>query len=141
MTIIAVLVDSIKKNKKDKTLIYWDEENKCKDSNRVLTDNVANLFWPQLMKVKEDLLSVSDEDIARVGTWVSASLCDGEDERSQQLKDALDNQSLDQNTHKKCLKIRAMVEDIVHSLLRVRELTTRLPEIFELSDEEEQRRG
>ena len=67
---------------------------------------------------------------------MSASICDGEDERSQKLKDDLDNQRLDQNTHKKCLKIRAMVENIVHSLLRVRELTTRLPEIFELGDDE-----
>eukprot|EP00092_Neocalanus_flemingeri_P014434 GFUD01015573.1.p1 GENE.GFUD01015573.1~~GFUD01015573.1.p1 ORF type:complete len:737 (+),score=107.38 GFUD01015573.1:170-2380(+) len=136
VTIVAILVDSIKRNKKDKTMIYWNEDNKCRDSNRDYTDNVVNLFWPQLMKVKEGLISV-DGDLDSAGTWVSASLCDGEDERSDQLKGALENITMKDNTHQKYLKIRSQVENIVHSLLRVQGLTSRLHEIFEIGDDEE----
>ena len=38
----------------------------------------------------------------------------------------------------KCLKIRASVENIVHALLRVREMTSRLSEIFNSAIEEEE---
>ena len=37
----------------------------------------------------------------------------------------------------KCLKIRASVENIVHALLRVREMSSRLSEIFNSAIEEE----
>ena len=38
----------------------------------------------------------------------------------------------------KCLKIRASVENIVHALLRVREMSSRLSEIFNSAIEEEE---
>ena len=78
VTIISVMIDSIKRSKKDKTLIYWNEENKCRDSNRDYTDNVANVFWPDLMKVKDALMSIED-DLDGQATLISARLCDGED--------------------------------------------------------------
>ena len=136
VTIVAVLVDSIKKDRKVKTLIYWDEENKCKDSNRDYKDNVANVFWPQLMKVKEALLSI-DKDLDGQVAWICASLCDGEDEKSEELKTALETMSKDTKNHQQCLRIRAMVENIVHSLLRVEAMTSRMNNIFlEVEDEE-----
>ena len=46
VTIGAILVDSIKKSRKDKIMIYWNEENKCGDSSRDFRDNIANVFWP-----------------------------------------------------------------------------------------------
>jgi len=136
VTIVAVLVDSIKKDRKAKSLIYWDEENKCKDSNRDYTDNVANVFWPQLMKVKEALLSIN-EDLDDHAAWICASLCDGEDEKSEELKTALETMNKDTKKHQQCLRIRAMVENIVHSLLRVEAMTSRMNNIFlEVEDEE-----
>eukprot|EP00091_Calanus_sinicus_P002669 TRINITY_DN12765_c0_g1_i1.p1 TRINITY_DN12765_c0_g1~~TRINITY_DN12765_c0_g1_i1.p1 ORF type:complete len:273 (-),score=82.37 TRINITY_DN12765_c0_g1_i1:218-1036(-) len=134
VSIIAVLVDSIKRSKKDKTLIYWNEENKCRDSNRDYTDNVANVFWPQLMKVKDALMSI--EDLDAQATWISASLCDGEDEKSDQLRSVVEDLSMGEAAHQKCLRIRAMVENIVHSLLRVQEMTSRMNRIFVSVDDE-----
>merc|ERR1719318_1123456 len=108
VTIIAVLVDSVNRSKKDKTLIYWNEDNKCRDSNRDYTDNVANVFWPQLMKVKDALMSIED-DLDGQATWISASLCDGEDEKSDQLRNVIEDLGMGEIAHQKCLRIRAMV--------------------------------
>ena len=41
------------------------------------------------------------------------------------------------DAHRKCLRIRAMVEDIVHSLLRVNAMTSRMLEIFAAVVDEE----
>ena len=70
-------------------------------------------------------------------TWISASLCDGEDDKSDELKVVLKDLSMGEAEHKKCLRIRAMVEDIVHSLLRVNAMTSRMNEIFEAVVDEE----
>ena len=137
VTIIAVLVDSIKRDKKDKTMIYWNEENKCRESNRGYTDNVANVFWPELMKVKDALKCIED-DLDGQATWISASLCDGEDEKSNQLRKVVEDLSMGETAHKKCLRIRAMVENIVHSLLRVHEMTSRMNRIFVGVDDEDE---
>jgi len=137
VTIIAILLDSIKRIKNEKkVLIYWNEENKCKDSNRDFNDNVANLFMPQLMRVKEALLSVKG-DLDDQTNWISASLCDGEDEKSEELRKVVENLNMKEAEHKNCLKIRATVENIVHSLLRVNALSSRLSEIFFAEDQEE----
>ena len=68
---------------------------------------------------------------------VSASLCDGEDERSEELAAALAHHCTPEEEHKKCLKVRAAVENLVHTLLRLREFTNRLPQMFEPSEKAE----
>ena len=83
----------------------------------------------RLMRVKDALMTMND-DLDGQAAWISASLCDGEDEKSEQLKEALDNIRVDTDTHKKCLRIRAMVENIVHALLRVEAMTQRMNTIF-----------
>ena len=128
--IIAVLTDSVTKDKKNKTLIFWNEENQCTNSNRYMTDNVANHFWPELIKVKEGLMNLKDLD--RASKWIIASLCNGEDSKSEQLSNALMDMCTEDGEHKKCLRIRASVENIVHALLRVQMLSSRLPEIFDI---------
>ena len=128
VTILALLTDSVNKNKKDRTLIFWNEDTRCRDSTRDVTDNVANLFWPQLMQVKEGLLGVTSLDSSSL--WIGASLCDGEDEKTEALATALKALSADKAEHKKCLQIRASIENIVHALLRVQAFSSRLPEIF-----------
>jgi len=129
-SIVAVLADSIKKDKKKKTLIFWNEENFCTDSTRDIRDNVANVFWPKLMGVKAEMMEFKDMDESTM--WIIASLCDGEDEKTQELERALGNLNMTEKENKKCLKVRAGVENIVHSLLRVQALSSRLSEIFVL---------
>ena len=72
--------------------------------------------------------------------WFQASLCDGEDEKSQELASALEYVSETNNKDKKakCLKIRSSVENIVHALLRVNTMNRRLPEIFCPPDDNEE---
>ena len=69
VAIVAILTDSIKKNKKDKTLVFWNEDATCTDTSRDMTDNVANVFWPQVMQVKAGLFGMHHLDTA--ATWVS----------------------------------------------------------------------
>ena len=130
VTIVAILVDSIKISGKDKTLIYWNEENKCRDFNRDFRDNVANVFWAQVMKIKESLMSFEEKELEACSMWISASLCDGEDNKTDQLKQALDDGIMESRVKQRCLKTRATVENMVHSLLRVNAMTSRMNEIF-----------
>ena len=129
-TILSILEDSILKSGKDKTLIYWNEEAQCTDATRDLTDNVANLFWPRLIKVKAGLME--QKDLKKSTMWIRASLCDGEDEKSQELDTALRDLSGENSENKRSLRIRSEVENVVHALLRVQGLSSRLPEIFDL---------
>merc|ERR1711860_236913 len=100
-------------------------------------DNVANLFQPQLVKIKESLMELEDVDYNLHVKWIRASLCDGEDEKSQELETSLKagqefegkNKERREKGHKKAIQIRAQVENVVHALHRVDAMRTRLPEI------------
>ena len=83
---MSILADTLQRNKPSE-LIYWNKECICKNSNRNFQDNVANLFLPQLMKIK-GLLSALQEDLAQHQAWIQAKLCDGEDEASEELRAA-----------------------------------------------------
>ena len=50
---------------------------------------------------------------------------------------ALTDHCTPEEEHKKCLKIRAAVENMVHTLLRLREFSNRLPQMFETSEKAE----
>merc|ERR1712001_51747 len=89
------LEDTIKRNqqttKDKKILIYWNEENKCKHSNQDLTDNIANVFLPQLMRVKESMMALENDELDSSNNWIKAKLCDGEDEKTKELALALED--------------------------------------------------
>ena len=42
-------------------MIYWNEENVCRDFNRDQRDNIADVFLPQLMQIKESMLALKKE--------------------------------------------------------------------------------
>ena len=131
--IITILEESIKKNKKDRTLILWNADTECRQSTRNLNDNVANVFWPQIMQIKEALVVLKNLD--KASRWIRASLCDGEDEKSEELANALEeNKMEDEEESKWCLKIRSKIENVVHSLLRVKAFNSRLFEILDTYD-------
>ena len=67
--------------------------------------------------------------------WIKASLCDGEDEKSEELQAALEAFN---GNKEMCLKIRASVENIVYSLHRVDKMRTKMPEIFSATIEEDE---
>lgn len=142
VAIVAILEDTIKRNqqttKDKKILIFWNEENKCKHSNQDLTDNIANVFLPQIMRVKESMMALENDELDSSNNWIKAKLCDGEDEKTKELALALEDIDALVGGKSKCLKIRASVENIVHALLRVREMSSRLSEIFNSAIEEEE---
>ena len=69
-TVVSIFEKSIRKNRKDRTLIQWNEETTCRESTRILTDNVANMFWPQEMEIKELLAVLKNPELA--GKWIKA---------------------------------------------------------------------
>ena len=132
---ISILEDTVKRNKDDKNLlIYWNEHKKCRHSNRDLKDNVANVFLPQIMKVKEFMMHLKGDVDIQIN-WVKASLCDGEDEKSEELQAALEAFN---GNKEMCLKIRASVENIVYSLHRVDKMRTKMPQIFSATIEDDE---
>ena len=84
------------------------------------------------MKIKACMIALTKDDLDAFTTWIKASLCDGEDEKNEELALALDggNNTMTDDEKSKCLKIRASTENVIHALLRVREMSSRLPEIF-----------
>ena len=132
-TVVSILEKSIRKNKKDRTLIQWNEETACRESTRSLNDNVANVFWPQVMQIKEALATLKNPEAAN--RWIRASLCDGEDEKSEQLTKALEESKMEEEEEAKwCLKVRAKIENLVHSILRVKAFNSRMLEILDTYD-------
>ena len=95
VAIVAILEDTIKRNqqttKDKKILIFWNEENKCKHSNQDLTDNIANVFLPQIMRVKESMMALENDELDSSNNWIKAKLCDGEDEKTKELALALED--------------------------------------------------
>ena len=60
VAIAAILEDTVKRDN-NKELIYWNEENICRDFNRDQRDNIADVFLPQLMQIKESMLALKKE--------------------------------------------------------------------------------
>jgi len=102
------------------------------------TDNIANHFWPLIMKVKrhlecfhfDDNSCWQKNDLDAVYLYIAAKLCDGEDDKSKELQHAIDKHDFNANVVKKLHGIRAEIEDIVHSLLRVSEMQQRLKTVL-----------
>ena len=78
--------------------------------------------------------------MGRAADWISANLCDGEDEKSEQLERALKELD-DEGERQRRLRIRAQVENMVHSLLRVRDLSSRMMEMFDTSASDQKKDG
>ena len=86
---------------------------------------MANLFWPQLMEVNSLLSMLDPTTLPEAVTFISARLCDGENERSPCLAAVLERPSQEQ-LRPDLLRIRAKLENIAHSLLRVENFRRRL---------------
>ena len=109
--------------------LTWSSSMQCTQSSRDPRDNVASLFWPKLMEVRGLLERLEPADLQSATSYIKASLCDGEDEASPELKQAL-METMTEEKKRAWLGIRARVENIVHSLLRVEKFQTSLPKII-----------
>ena len=141
VTIVQILSQTMKKNEEDKSiLIYWNEDNQCRNSNRNFRDNVSNVFYPQLLHVKESLKQLEEAEYDNQVEWIKASLCDGEDEQTDDLKKIIEDEKIKEaKSHKKAIQIKSEVMNIVLALHRVKEFQTKFPEIFSVSIDNEDR--
>ena len=90
---------------------------------------MASLFWPMLIEVRGLVERLEPGDLSQAASFIKASLCDGEDEAAPELREALEV-TITEEQRRAWLVIRARVENIVHSLLRVEKFQTSLPKII-----------
>ena len=82
-----------------------------------------------LIEVRGLLERLEPSVLSQAASFIKASLCDGEDEAANELREALEV-SITEEQRRAWLVIRARVENIVHSLLRVEKFQTSLPRII-----------
>ena len=109
--------------------LVWSASVRCTQDNRDPRDNVASLFWPKLVEVRGHLERLDPSDLSQAAAFIKASLCDGEDEAAPKLREAL-AVAITKEQRQAWFVIRARVENIVHSLLRVEKFQTSLPKII-----------
>ena len=109
--------------------LVWSASVRCSQANRDPMDNVASLFWPKLVEVRGHLERLDPSDLSQATAFIKASLCDGEDEAAPKLREAL-AVAITKEQRQAWFVIRARVENIVHSLLRVEKFQTSLPKII-----------
>ena len=124
-TIISVLIDSVEKEDKDKSLIYWSEKAQCTNTRRNHKDNISNHFFPLLLKIKSGLRSCSD--LKKTEATISALLCDAmpDDDKTETLKEFLKKNKADEAEQ----KVRSELGNVVVALLRVQMVQKQLGKI------------
>ena len=146
----------IRKNRSNKSLIYWNEKNECDDITRDRNDNIVSVFWPKLMTLKQNLLQIADIKVEKNPstekdvemctsmtnelledelTYIKAKLCSGEDDQTENQKNmltqALKNSEyiFDQSKIIALNRICGGLTDMVLSLHRVQEMKNRMNQI------------
>ena len=113
----------------------WSEAVRCSQANRDFQDNVSNLFWPKLMEARLLMARLGKDDLQPAVSFIKASLCDGDDDKSPELTRALE-EKVTEEQRKAWMRIRARVENIVHSLLRVEKFQQNLSKIISSTPDE-----
>ena len=113
----------------------WSDAVRCSQANRDFQDNVSNLFWPKLMEVRLLMARLGNDDLHPAVSFIKASLCDGDDDKSPELTRAL-GEEVTEEQRKAWMRIRARVENIVHSLLRVEKFQQNLSKIISSTPDE-----
>ena len=116
--------------------LVWSDSVRCTQANRDFQDNVSNLFWPKLMEARLLMARLSKDDLRPAASFIKASLCDGDDDKSSELTRAL-GAEVTEEQRRTWMRIRARVENIVHSLLRVEKFQQNLSKIISRDDTDE----
>ena len=83
-----------------------------------------------LIEVRGLLERLEPSVLSQAASFIKASLCDGEDEAAPELREVLEVTNTEEQ-RRAWLVIRARVENIVHSLLRVEKFQTNLSRIID----------
>ena len=68
LTIIEVLVESIRKDINNESLVYWNDDNQCDDKTRDRKDNIISHYFPLIIDIKKDLLRMHDANTSKEET-------------------------------------------------------------------------
>ena len=109
--------------------LVWSDSVHCSLANMDTRDNVVNLFWPKLMEAKLLVARLSRDDLDSAVSFIKASLCDGEDDKSPDLARAL-GVEVTEEQRRAWMRIRSRLENIVLGLLRVEKFQQILSQII-----------
>ena len=70
VAIASILGDTAKRGNPQE-LIFWNDKNICRFENRERSDNIAQVFLPQLADVKKSMISLKREaDLDICNAWI-----------------------------------------------------------------------
>ena len=127
-TVLAILVDSLKNEEKhnnDRSLIYWNEKDRCTQRRRIRGDNIANHFFPLLVRAKNKLRDLGD--LEQSAELIKAKFCDADDRPTPELKRFLDNAGSSLTGPR--IQCKSELENLAHALLRVKKVQEVLEKI------------
>merc|ERR1719228_2684190 len=105
--------------------IHWTEEDRC-DAKTCRKDDLADFFWPKLMKVRKQVKEAKEEEL----DYLRAKLCANSEEVAKNLALVLEESKVSEEKKKKTHQIAADINNIVIVLLRMEQMQKRLPEIM-----------
>jgi len=105
--------------------IHWTEEDRC-DEKTCRKDDLADFFWPKLMKVRKQVKEAKEEEL----DYLRAKLCANSEEVPKNLALAMEETKVSEEKKTKTHQIAADINNIVIVLLRMEQMQKRLPEIM-----------
>jgi len=105
--------------------IHWTEEDRC-DAKTCRKDDLADFFWPKLMKVRKQVKEAKEEEL----DYLRAKLCANSEEVAKNLALVMEESKVSEEKKKKTHQIAADINNIVIVLLRMEQMQKRLPEIM-----------
>jgi len=105
--------------------IHWTEKDRC-DAKTCRKDDLADFFWPKLMKVRKQVKEAKEEEL----DYLRAKLCANSEEVAKNLALAMEESKVSEEKKRKTHRIAADINNIVIVLLRMEQMQKRLPDIM-----------
>jgi len=105
--------------------IHWTEEDRC-DAKTCRKDDLADFFWPKLMKVRKGVKEAKEEEL----DYLRAKLCANSEEVPKNLALVMEEAKVSEEKKTKTHQIAADINNIVIVLLRMEQMQKKLPEIM-----------
>merc|ERR1719460_2152996 len=105
--------------------IFWTEKDRC-DAKTCRKDDLADFFWPKLMKVRKQVNEAQEEEL----DYLRAKLCANSEEVAKNLALVMEESKVSEEKKTKTHQIAANINNIVIVLLRMEQMQKKLPEIM-----------
>ena len=124
MAVLEVLGISVERGQGEQVIYWGREEDALVCTENSYQDDVTELFWPQVMRIKRDLEGLSQEE----KSYMMAKLCDVEQVVGPRLEEDL-TQRMELVTQERLVtahRVCGQINSLVFSLLRLKEMQDRL---------------